>query len=62
LPLGVAIAGRREPIFEAAALVAAVGFGRAVMLLLAGRFAVRDDFRLVFAGFDFDLVVAICSP
>ena len=28
-------------------------------LLLAGRFTVRDDLRAVFAGFDFDLLVAI---
>jgi hypothetical protein len=45
--------------FEVAALVAAGGFGRAVTLLLAGCIAVRDDLRAVFAGLDFDLVVAI---
>ena len=44
---------------EAAALVAAVDFDRAGTALLAWRFAVRDDLRLVFAGFDFDLLVAI---
>jgi hypothetical protein len=45
--------------FEAAALVAAVGFDRAGTLLLAGRFTVREDLRAVFADFDFDLLVAI---
>src|ERR1700716_2870584 len=45
--------------FEAAALVAAVGFDRAEALLLAGCFAGRDDLRAVFADFDFDLLVAI---
>jgi hypothetical protein len=45
--------------FEAAALVAVVGFGRFGTLLLAGCFAVRDDLRLDFADFDFDLLVAI---
>src|SRR5437773_1719493 len=44
--------------FEAAALVAAVGFDRAGTLFLAGRFTVRDDLRVVFADFDFDLLVA----
>jgi hypothetical protein len=45
--------------FEAAALVEALGFRRVVTLLLPGRFAVRDDLRMVFADFDFDLLVAI---
>jgi hypothetical protein len=45
--------------FEAAALVAAAGFDRAGTLLLAGCFTVRGDLRAVFAGFDFDLLVAI---
>jgi hypothetical protein len=44
--------------FEAAALVAAVGFDRACALLLAGCFAGRHDLRAVFADFDFDLVLA----
>jgi hypothetical protein len=48
-----------DAVLEAAALVAAVGFGRAGTLLLAGRFAVRDDLRAVLAGFGFDLLVAI---
>jgi hypothetical protein len=47
-----------EAVF-AAALVAAAGFDRAGTALLAGRFAGRDDLRVVFAGFEFDLVVAI---
>src|SRR3982074_797078 len=37
--------------FEATALVAAVGLARAMTLLLAGRFTVRDDLRAVFADF-----------
>src|SRR5467141_1503476 len=41
--------------FEAAALDAAVGFGRAGTLLLTGRFTVRDDLSAVVADFDFDL-------
>src|ERR1700687_1686605 len=45
--------------FEAAALVAAVGFGRAGTPVLTGCFAVRDDLRAVFEDFDFDLPVAI---
>jgi hypothetical protein len=45
--------------FEAAVLVAAVGFGRAGALLLTGRFTLRDDLRAVFADFDFDLLVGI---
>src|SRR6202171_3782605 len=45
--------------FEATALEAAVGFGRAGALLLTRRFAVRDDLRAVFADFDFGLLVAI---
>ena len=45
--------------FETAALVAAVGFDRAETLCLAGRFAVRDDLRAVFADFDLDLLAAI---
>jgi hypothetical protein len=45
--------------FEAAVLVAAVGFGRAGALLLTGRFTLRDDLRAVFANFDFDRLVAI---
>src|SRR6266436_9695306 len=45
--------------FEAAALIAAVGFDRAGTLLLAGCFTVRDDLRAVFADFDFDLLMAI---
>jgi hypothetical protein len=48
-----------EPTFEAVASVAAVDFGRAGTLLLAERFALRDDLRAVFADFDFDLVAAI---
>jgi hypothetical protein len=48
-----------DAVLEAAALVAAVGFGRAGTLLLAGRFAVRDDLSAVLAGFGFDLLVAI---
>jgi hypothetical protein len=48
-----------EAVFEAAALVAAAGFDRAGALLLTGRFVVRDDLRVVFADFDFDLLVAI---
>src|ERR1700682_6156397 len=34
-------------VFEVTALVAAVGFGRAGTLLLAARFAARDDLRAV---------------
>jgi len=45
--------------FEAAALVAAAGFDRAGTLLLAGCFVVRDDLRVVLAGFDFGFLVAI---
>jgi len=52
-------AGDFDDAFEAAALVAAVGFDRAETLLLAGCFAGRDDLRAVFADFDFDLLVAI---
>jgi hypothetical protein len=44
--------------FEAA-LVVAVSFGRAGVLLVVGRFTVRDNLRAVFADFDFDLLVAI---
>jgi hypothetical protein len=44
---------------EAAALVAAAGFGRVGTLLLAGRFTVRADLRAVFADSDLDLLVAI---
>jgi hypothetical protein len=47
------------PVFEAAALVAVVGFGRAGRLLLTGCFTVRDDLRAVFTDFGFDLLVAI---
>jgi hypothetical protein len=47
------------PVFEAAALVAVVSFGRAGRLLLAGRFAVREDLRADFADFDFGLLVTI---
>jgi hypothetical protein len=54
-----AAAGFDETAFEAAALVAAVGFGRVGALLLAGCFAERDDLRADFADFDFDLLVAI---
>jgi hypothetical protein len=46
-------------VFEAVALVTAVGFGRAATLLLAGRFAVRDVLRAVFADFNLDFLVAI---
>jgi hypothetical protein len=46
-------------VFEAAALVAAVAFGRAGTLLLAGRFAVADVLRAVFADFDLDLLAVI---
>jgi hypothetical protein len=48
-----------EAAFEAAALVAAVGFDRAETLCLAERFTVRDDLRAVFADFDLDLLAAI---
>jgi hypothetical protein len=48
-----------EAVFEAAALVAAAGFDRARPLFLAACFTVRDDLRVVFADFDFDLLVAI---
>ena len=48
-----------EAAFEVAASVGAVLFGRAGTLLLAGCFVVRDDFRVVFEGFVFDLLVAI---
>jgi len=48
-----------EATFGMTALDAAVDFGRAGTLLLAGRFTVRDDLRAVFADFDFDLLVAI---
>jgi hypothetical protein len=47
------------PLFEATALVEAAGFDRAGALLLTGRFVVRDDLRVVFTDFDFDLFVAI---
>jgi hypothetical protein len=45
--------------FEAAAVEEAAGFVRAETLLLAGRFAVRDDLRTAFADFDFGLLVAM---
>jgi hypothetical protein len=45
--------------FEVAVLVAAVGFGRVATLLLAVRFTVRDDLPVVFADFDFSLLVAM---
>jgi hypothetical protein len=48
-----------EAAFEPAALVAAVSFGRAGKLLLAGRFVVPDVLRAVFADFDLDLLVVI---
>src|SRR5260221_10832913 len=54
-----AAGGFDEAVFEAVALVAAVGFDRAGPLLLAACFTVRDDLRAVFADFDFDLLVAI---
>src|ERR1700737_4295802 len=54
-----AAAGFDEAVFEEAALVAAAGFNRVGTALLAGRFAARDDLRLAFAVFDFDLLVAI---
>ena len=46
-------------VFEAAEVFVAVGFGRSGTLLLARRFAVRDDLRAVFADFDFVFLVAI---
>src|ERR1700738_4337969 len=54
-----AAAGFDEAVFEEAALVAAAGFNRVGTALLAGGFAARDDLRLAFAVFDFDLLVAI---
>jgi hypothetical protein len=45
--------------FEAAVLVAAVGFDRAGTLLLADPLTVRGDLRAVFADFGFDFLVAI---
>jgi hypothetical protein len=48
-----------DAVFEAAALVAAVGFGRAGKLLLAGRFVVADVLREVLADSDLDLLAAI---
>ena len=47
-----------EAVFEAAPNAAA-GFALAETLLLAGRFAVRDDLRAVFVDFAFVLLVAI---
>jgi hypothetical protein len=44
---------------EAAALVAAVGFDRTGMLLLAERIVVRDDLGVLLAGLAFGLTVAI---
>jgi hypothetical protein len=46
-------------VFETVALVAVEGFDRTGTLLLAGRFALRDVLRAVFANFDLDLLVAI---
>jgi hypothetical protein len=48
-----------EAAVEGAAFEAVLGFGPVRTLRLAVRFAVRDDFRGVFADFDFDLLVAI---
>jgi hypothetical protein len=45
--------------FEVVAVDEAGGFDRAAAPRLAGRFAVRDDLRAVFAGFDLDLLMAI---
>src|ERR1700730_16475007 len=45
--------------FEVVAVDEAGGFDRTAAPLLAGRFAVRDDLRAVFADFDFVLLVAI---
>src|SRR5258706_10715943 len=45
--------------FEAAALIAAVGFGRGGTLLFAGGFCARDDFCAGFSGFFFGFRVAI---
>src|SRR3984957_17900439 len=47
-----------EAVFEAAP-DAAAGFTLAETLLLAGRFAARDDLRAVLVDFAFDLLVAI---
>jgi hypothetical protein len=48
-----------DAVFEAVAFDPTVGFGRAGVLLLAGRFSLRDDLRSVLADFDLDLLVAI---
>jgi hypothetical protein len=48
-----------DAVFVAAVFEAVIGFGPAGRLPLAVRFAVREDLRAVFAGFDFDLLVAI---
>jgi hypothetical protein len=48
-----------EIAFEEVAVDEAVVFDRAGAPLLVGRFAVRDDLRVIFVGFDFDLLVAI---
>src|SRR5258706_16050794 len=45
--------------FEAAALIAAVGFGRGGTLLLAGGFVARGGFWGVFSGFYFGFGVAL---
>src|SRR5258705_10834106 len=45
--------------FEAAALIAAVGFGRGGTLLLGGGFSARDGFCAGFSGFCFGLRVGI---
>src|ERR1700730_8601288 len=45
--------------FEVVAVDEAGGFDRTAAPLLAERFAVRDDLRAVFAGFGFDLLMAI---
>jgi hypothetical protein len=48
-----------DAVFEAVAFDPTAGFGRAGVLLLAGRFTLRDDLRSVLADFDLDLLVAI---
>src|ERR1700731_4115698 len=53
-----AAAGFDRAVYEARALVPALGFDRAGPLLLAACFTVRDDLRVIFADFDFDLLVA----
>jgi hypothetical protein len=45
--------------FAPLSIVEAVGFDGVGALLLANRFAGRDDLRGVFADFDFDLLLAI---